>query len=155
MTQEVLGVDIGGVIINHAKVHGVYPPLPNVFEVLKKLGEERFGDRIFVVSHADLHMSGKMLEWLWDKHFFDITGIAIGNVHFCHRRIGKVEICLRFGITHFIDDRREILTYLHSAEIKNLYLFQERKEEANSYMDILPNVIRVASWGEVAKQLLE
>lgn len=154
MAKEMLAVDIGGVIINHTKVGDVYPPLPDVFEILKKLREERFGENLHLVSHADPYLRHDMLSWLGDQNFYQLTGISFSHINFCEQRSGKAVICKGLGVTHVIDDRREVMAYLRAVGISQLYLFQEREEEQGKFLEVMPYVKRVASWREVAQELL-
>ncbi len=99
-------------------------------------------------------MESDMLWFLWQNMFCDKTKISIDNFYFCRQRIQKAKICLELSATHVIDDRKEVLAYLHDVGIKNLYLFQEREQEQGKFMEVVPLVKPVASWQEVAKELL-
>src|SRR3989344_2807023 len=153
MADQTLGVDIGGVIINRTLKGDSYPPLPDVFEVLKNLREKKFGN-IILVSHADSDLRMKMLDWLLRQDFHRKTGISFLNIHFSRKRSEKVAICRKYKVTHFIDDRTEVLGHLLGSGIKSLYLFQGRQDEMKSNMHILPFIKQVASWQEIAKELL-
>ena len=153
MADQTLGVDIGGVIINRTLKGDSYPPLPDVFEVLKNLREKKFGN-IILVSHADSDLRMKMLDWLLRQDFHRKTGISFLNIHFSRKRSEKVAICRKYKVTHFIDDRTEVLGHLLGSGIKSLYLFQGRQDEMKSNMHILPFIKQVASLQEIAKELL-
>ena len=157
MNNEVLGVDIGSVIISKTWNNGFCPPLKNAFSVLKRLKNERFGDKVFVVSQQQFFMDKIVLLWLWYHNFYKATGIRVKDIYFCRKRIDKAAICKNLGITHFIDDRTEVLTYLHDVQIKNLYLFRPKGKyvETKIDTDILPFVKQVASWKEIEKEFLE
>jgi len=84
--QEILGVDIGNVIINNRLANwqngfreGGYSGIPiveNAFESLRRLSNERFGDRIVVISKCSLESQSKVLTWLLDNDFHNKTGIS-------------------------------------------------------------------------------
>ena len=156
MTDEVLGVDIGSVIISKTWNHGFLPPLENAFSVLKRLKNERFKGNVFIVSQQQPSMSTVVLLWLWYHNFYKATGIKTNDIHFCRRRIDKAGICKKLGITHFIDDRSEVLAYLHDVQIKNLYLFEPKGNYVETELNrhILPFVKQIVSWKEIEKELL-
>lgn len=154
--KEVLGIDIGGVIMSRLFIDGSYPPLLNVFDVIYNLKEKRFSKNIVIVSRADIYQRFQMIRWLGQQQFYKKTGVGIGQVFFCENRIDKADICQKKEVTHFIDDRKEIMTYLHRVGIKNLFLFQGRNEEGEGIYDhVLPHVVQVESWLEIKKALLE
>src|SRR3970040_1117951 len=134
MVKGILGVDIGGVIIDRVRNDGTdtafkskryleTTAIPGVFSSLAKL-RERFNGEIFVVSKAGLETELKTRDWLNHKGFYDLTGINPGDVHYCRERKEKAPICEWLGITHFIDDRLEILSYMYSVPNKYLFGFQ-------------------------------
>lgn len=153
----VLGVDFGGVLCSRftedAAGYADYPPIDGAFEALKKL-EGGFGKNIFIVSRASIDLRFHILKWLGAHHFCKATGISFDRVHFCERRKEKVEICQEREITHFIDDRTEVLEHLLKAGVKHLYLFQGRPDEMEERTHVLPKLRQVASWEEVLVELL-
>jgi hypothetical protein len=158
--KEVLGVDIGGVIIdpvndgmdtsffgdNFLRTTAV----PGAFEVLRKLSE-RFS-RIVLVSKCKERTQEKTLQWLAHHDFYALTGIEVDNVHFCRERYEKSGICERQEVTHFVDDRLEVLSYLTS--VNHLYLFRPRAEEVKRFSHFLPRVKQVNSWQALLKELV-
>jgi hypothetical protein len=154
MAREILGVDIGGVIINRTKFNGIYYPILNSFWALRQLRERRFGDNVFVVSHADAKMERDIRMGLRAWDFYEMTGIKPQNVGFCREREYKATICALFHVTHFIDDRTEVLEHLLDV-VPNLYLFQGMPEEIAPRKAVLSAVVQVTSWKEVIKKLLE
>lgn len=55
-------------------------------------------------------------------------------------------------MTHFIDDRLEVLSYLTAVE--NLYLFQPLEAEIREFGEYLDRVHRVQTWSELKVELL-
>jgi len=149
MQEEVLGVDIGRVILSKGA------KIPDGFRVLSRLKNERFGSNIFLISHAKPLTEINILWWLKHHRFYERTGIPQSHVYFCRKRIDKVLICRQLGITHFIDDRLENLGYVYTGtDIRNLFLFQPRKREVRKYRQFEDVVCTVHSWEEIERILL-
>lgn len=152
-----LGVDIGGVIIdrvnddtdtsffsdNYLQTTAV----PGAFDALRRLAAERFGERVFLVSKCGARVQERTLRWLDHHGFHDRTGIARECVHFCRQRHEKAGICAALGLTHFVDDRLEVLSHL--ATVGTLYLFQPRPAEVERFRHALPRVRPVDSWQDI------
>lgn len=161
MRDEVLGVDIGGVIIDRVNDESdtsffsdnylLSTEVQDVFETLADL-RKRFKERIHLVSKCGKRTQEKTLNWLNHKHFYDITGIATEKVWFCRERKGKAPICERLGVTHFVDDRLEILGSLNTVDSR--YLFRPNEEEVLKFAHHLPLVKRVNEWREIRAELL-
>ena len=159
---EKLGVDIGGVLIdrindntdtsffgdNYLKTTTV----PNAFESVKRLAAARFGDEVHLVSKCGPNIERKSREWLAHHDFHAETGVPPERMHFCRRRQDKAPICKSLGLTHFIDDRLEVLSYLKS--VPHLFLFMPRPAEVKRHARHLKRVHRVESWAEVLAALL-
>ncbi len=163
VSAGVLGVDIGGVIIDGGKNDGTdtsffsdnylrTTAVPGVFDALRELAEKRFGDKIFLVSKCGQKVQNKTLHWLDHHRFYEITGIRPSNVWFCRERRDKAGICKHLGVTHFVDDRLEVLSYL--ASVSTLYLFQPDPQEVEKFASVLSRVRQVQSWEEILKMEL-
>lgn len=162
MNQEALGVDIGGVIIdrvndgtdtsffsdNYLQTTAV----PGVFAALRQLVEKRFRENIFLISKCGQRVQNKTLHWLDHHRFYDLTGIGRERVHFCRERHEKAGICKQLGITHFVDDRLEVLSNL--TTVSALYLFQPHPNEVKRFARFLNRVRQVNSWQEIVNDLL-
>lgn len=92
-------------------------------------------------------MQAKTLKWLEHHRFHDITGVSADRVHFCRKRSEKAGICERLGITHFVDDRLEILGSL--TTVGTLYLFQPNPNEVSRFAQFLDRINLVNSWEEI------
>ncbi len=157
--RDVLGVDVGGVIIDRVndgtdtsffgRNFLLTAAVADVFEVLKQLNE-RF-DKIVLVSKCGQSTQDRTRQWLAHHNFYDRTGLAEVDVHFCRERREKAPICQQLGVTHFIDDRLEVLGYLET--VSNLYLFQPIESEVKRFSRFLPKVKRMNSWQEVLRDL--
>jgi hypothetical protein len=134
-TPPVLGIDIGRVLIMagdqggpdtsflgssiEAAIHT--PPYPDMFEVVPEL-VSAFAGRVWLVSKAFPKTQEKTRRWLAHHRFFERTGIPDGNLIFCLRRDQKAQICQGKGITHFIDDRMDVLRHMR-AVVPHRFLF--------------------------------
>lgn len=160
--KQVLGVDIGGVIIDRAN-DGTdtsfftdnflqTTAVKDVFEALRLLARGDFKeDGVFLVSKCGPKVQAKTLEWLEYHNFYARTGIRRDNVYFCRARHEKAGICQELGITHFIDDRLEVLGNL--TTVNKLYLFQPRPDEVRKFARFLNRVKRVESWCEILREV--
>lgn len=157
--KEILGVDIGGVIIDRANDgtdtsffsdnYLATTAVPDAFEALRDLVARRFGGNAYLVSKCGQRIQEKTLSWLDHHRFYELTGISRDNVRFCRKRDQKAGICAELGITHFVDDRLEVLGYLKTVEA--LYLFQPRPSEVHTFRHFLPRVTTVDSWEEILR----
>jgi hypothetical protein len=126
-----LGVDIGGVIIQRTDDgddtsfwgdnYLATPAVPGAFVALRRLIEGKFGDNVFIVSKSGEYTEKRAREWLEHHAFFDRSGVRRDNVVFCRRREEKAGIARGLGLTHFVDDRLDILVSLE--DVTHRYLF--------------------------------
>lgn len=131
-----LGIDIGRVIIGADRPDGRAdtsfiqgsledalntPALAGVFESVPRL-VQLFDGRVWLVSKAGGRVQDRTRRWLERHRFFERTGIAPGNLRFCLERSQKAEHCKALGLTHFIDDRLDVLEHLHGL-VAHLFLF--------------------------------
>ncbi len=164
MNKEALGVDIGNVIIDHRLIskeeaklleerYSTIPATDGVFDCLKKLNDERFHGNIFLISKCTPWAKEKVSAWFKDNDFYNKTGVKPENVFFCQERSEKEKICKENNITHFVDDRLEVLSYMID-KVPNLFLFKPNEKEVEEFKQFLPKVIMVESWGEVLNNIL-
>jgi hypothetical protein len=159
---EALGVDFGGVIIDRvhedrtSDLRADYTaarPVEGAFAAIARLVAGRFGDRVWVVSRCDEANEPFILDWLERRGFYTTTGVARERVYFCRQRDEKAAICRSLGITHFVDDRLEVLSHLVGT-VPTLYLFRPRKQEVTSFSRVLPHVQQVRQWSDILDALL-
>ena len=117
--QVKIGIDIGGVIIAkynmgqdtsffsenylHSKA------VSGAFETIKYLTNIFGPENIYLISKCGNKLKEKTLEWFDYNNFYKITGFLERNIYFCYDRDSKIQICENLKITHFIDDRDDIL----------------------------------------------
>lgn len=83
-----------------------------------------FGGRVWIVSKAGPRMQKLTRTWLDRASFYSRTGFPAANLRFCLKREDKLGICEELALTHFIDDRLDVITLLRSS-VEHLYLFGE------------------------------
>lgn len=156
--SEMLGVDVGGVLIDRIRADGSdtsffsdrfleTPAVEGAFETLARLGRERFGQRICIVSKCGPKVEEKTRLWLAHHKILDALGLDARALHFCRERRDKGPICKRLRVTHFIDDRMDVLTHLTS--VPHRFLFGPQKAGVNA-----DGVVRAETWDAIAAALL-
>lgn len=156
--MEALGIDVGGVIISRATgapdtflSHESFlemPEVPGSIDTIKRLVSERFENRVFLVSKCGPRVQAKTRRWLKHHRFFERTGVGPKHVYFCLERSEKAQICRRLKITHFIDDRVDVLNALQNV---SCLLFDS---DGSSSVRSSSPIRLVRSWNEVAQILL-
>ena len=148
-----LGIDIGRVIIapgdddaDTSFLRGSLedalrtPPNAGMFDAVPEL-VRRFEGRAWLISKCGPKIQDKTRRWLDHHRFFERTGISPDHLRFCLRRPQKADHCRELGITHFIDDRVDVLEAL-SGIVPRRYLFGEQK----SKRPIPAGVVHVLTW---------
>jgi hypothetical protein len=120
----VLGVDVGRVIIapgagpadtsflNGSEEAALATPATEAcFDALARLATA-FDGRVWIVSKAGPRVAARTLRWFAHHRFFELTRIDPNQVRFCRERSQKRDHCLEHGITHFVDDRMDVLQHL-------------------------------------------
>jgi hypothetical protein len=146
-----LGIDIGRVLIAAEGTDGAdtsfiggsledalnTPPYEGMFEAVAPL-VDRFEGRVWLVSKCGPSVQAKSRAWLRHHRFFERTGIPPGNLRFCLQRPQKADHCRELRITHFIDDRTDVLHHLEGI-VPNRYLFgPQRKPVTVEGLVLLP-----------------
>jgi hypothetical protein len=133
-----IGIDIGRVImtpVEGGKADTTFlsgsleramqtPPSPGAFDGVKKL-VLAFSGRAWLISKAGPNVQHKTKLWLRHWDFYAITGLPPEQVRFCLERRQKAEHCRQLKITHFIDDRLDVLEAMRD-NVRYLYLFGEQ-----------------------------
>lgn len=126
----VLGLDVGGVLVDRVaertdtSFFGDVPmDTPAVSGALESIPVllELFEWRVHIVSKAGPKIAALTRQWLAVHGVTGGAGIPLGNVHFVRKRPEKHPICERLGVTHFVDDRVDVLGHL--ATVDHRYLF--------------------------------
>ena len=127
-----LGIDVGGVLVDRVAEGSDTsffgdrptdtPAVPGAFESVARLCRGPFQFRVHIVSKAGPKISDLTRAWLGHTGFFEQTGMSPSNVWFVRKRPEKAPICQRLGVTHFVDDRLDVLAALESVEHRYLFL---------------------------------
>jgi carboxypeptidase C (cathepsin A) len=160
--KKVLGVDIGNVIINSRlhdpktkevdeEVYASFPPSNGVFDSLQTLSEY-FDGEVYLISKCTEWAQEQILLWLKVRDFYTKTGIKENNIYFVRQRHEKDSVCQKLGVTHFIDDRLEVLSYMIEST-PNLVLFQPDSGEVKEFEKFLPMVTVAHDWAGVVQQI--
>lgn len=145
--NEVLGIDLGNTIIYKRE------PLPDAFRVIRELINKRFGERVYIVSRVNPEQEIRARAFVTSLEFTTHINIPIERVHFCRERHEKGPICKKMGITHFVDDRPEVMAHMPDTVIKKI-LFNPDPHEWCNYKQKLEGTFIVKSWVDVEKLLL-
>lgn len=175
-----LGIDIGGVITkkrNDAASKGeiwtsAYES-PGAFVAINRLVEIFGAENVFLVSRLTLGgpMQRKTKHWLHNMDFYGRTGVIEDNLRFCSKvdgPDGKGVIAEELGLSHFIDDKIDVLDsvfadpYGNSGDVVRehsgkLLLFAHGGQgfqppkipNANLTKDLRQHVQAVANWAQV------
>jgi hypothetical protein len=151
-----LGVDIGRVIMCPADADGrpdtsfldardddalEVPPTPHVLSVLPEL-VELFSGRVWLISKAGSRIEQLTRRWFEHHSFFERSGVLPDHVRFCRRRADKRTHTDELAITHFIDDRADVLSHLRGG-VENLYLFGVQTEPIPEWVVAVPDWLAV------------
>lgn len=153
-----LGVDFGGVIVERSDdtSDGSFfgtrpldtPEMPGAIDTIAALASGRFLGRVFVVSKASPRIEALTRQWMRHVDFHRRTGIFDANIVFVRDRLAKGEVCRKYGLTHFVDDRLDVLESM--PFVPQRYLFASVHAP-----QVTPTMIQsVASWA-VLRDLLE
>ncbi len=162
---QVLGLDFGGVILDFIRYNDTdlsfkgdnylnTPEVARAIESVKKLNEAKFKGNIYIVSRHGPEGPKRILEWIHHKNFFEITGIPEDHFYPCAERHEKEGIVRKLGITHFVDDRAEVLGHMVGV-VPHLYLFQNLAENKEEFSHIRDQMTFVESWDELMPLLLQ
>lgn len=158
-----LGIDFGKVIISSvdtgsadtAFLSGTMdqairtPPNPAAFETIKELVQTVDGC-VWIISKASPPTQAKTRAWLKHWGFFETVGLSWDKLRFCLKRKDKVEHCRELRISHFIDDRLDVLDYLKS-DVSHLYLFGPQPRDQT-----IPDWVKpVQDWPDTKNHIMQ
>jgi hypothetical protein len=159
-SSSCLGIDIGRVIMCPVHDDGqpdtsfltaddaealATPAAPGMFDVVPRL-VDAFGGRVWLVSKAGARIEALTRRWFVRHEFFARTGLREDQARFCRRREDKRTHAAELGLTHFIDDRTDVLTHLRGL-VPHLGLFGVQSEPAPEW------TVPIADWFAVKRAL--
>lgn len=155
-----IGIDIGGVIIdrnrndesdtslfgeNYLNAYAV----KDAFQAIQRLNcGGIFKDQVYVVSKCGHNIERKSREWLAHNKFHEFTGVPAERVRFCRRRSEKAPIAQELGLTHFVDDKLEVLGYMRDV-VPNRILFNPDLSEVKAMSQTAGPAVLAFSWMDV------
>ncbi|HVH99888.1 MAG TPA: hypothetical protein VM869_14295 [Enhygromyxa sp.] len=154
-----VGVDIGRVIINgdgpdtaffgHDQAEALRTPaVPGAFDGVAEL-VRRFGaGRVYLVSKCGPKIQERSLAWLGHHGFWAATGVDPAHVRFCRERRDKAQHARQLGLTHFVDDRFDVLSHLVGL-VDRMYLFGPQRRRSQQ----LPGMLLTPRWSDVLDDL--
>jgi len=138
--MTVLGIDLGYTVVTKEKT-----PFDDAFRVIRRF--KQAWKNVIIVSRVNEEQKRQSLAWL-DKHnFYGVTGIPDYHVFYCAERHEKAIICQQQGVTHFIDDRPEVMSHL-APHIHKL-LFNPIQTDVDKFQDKLILTKIVGNWKEI------
>jgi hypothetical protein len=151
-----IGIDIGRVIIsgdhhpdgsdtsffsgNDNQLFAT-PMVPDAFTAIAEL-VEHFHGRAWLVSKCGSNVAARSNRWLGHHGFWDMTGISPDSVRFCRERRQKAGIAQELGITHFVDDKSDVIASL-AGIVEHRYLFGPQNRPAPSGSTHTPDWVNV------------
>jgi hypothetical protein len=145
---KVLGVDCGDVIF-----YTWGRMVPGSLDGLRSLARSGDFKNIYIVSKANPVTRVIFLIRLRAIGFWNYTGIPRENLFFVRRPEDKAGVCKRLGVTHFIDDRLEVLFYLKNVPHRYA-LAPRRPHELTRYPGTREEVTVVRSWSELVPKII-
>jgi hypothetical protein len=157
-----LGIDVGRVLISPGDesapdtsfIGGSLqdalrtPPYEGMFDVVPRL-TQKFAAQVWIISKCGPRVQERTRQWLGHHRFFERTGIDAANLRFCLQRPQKALHCAELGITHFIDDRLDVLEAMRDIVSQRLLFGPQRAAPSPD-----AGVRLVRDWTEVALELL-
>lgn len=150
----VIGIDIGGVLVDRASEGSdtsffgadpmATPAVRGSHEAVRTVVGLFGRNHVHVVSKAGPKISELSRRWLHEQRLLDRGAISPSNVHFVRKRVDKHSVCRRLGITHFVDDRADVLQHLVTVDYR--YLFSGGLGSNDPATQIPEGVSIVATW---------
>ena len=128
---------IGGSIedaLNTSPYEGMFQAVPELTTL--------FAGQVWLISKCRSRVQEKSRLWLQHHRFFERTRIKPDNLRFCLERPQKADHCRELGITHFIDDRIDVLDHL-AGLVPHRFLFGPQK-----LLRFPSGVVYVPTWGD-------
>ncbi len=150
--RPALGIDIGRVLMCPAADDGrpdtsfltgneadalATPASPGMWEVVPDLWR-RFDGQVWLVSKCGKRIEALTRLWLEHHQFSHRTGIQPDHWRFVRRRPEKADVAFALSLTHFIDDRLDILEHLR-VTVPNLGLFGVQNQPIPEWVTHIPN----------------
>lgn len=148
----IVGFDIGGTITQATFGSNVKEPWPESFRVIKRILLE-ISPLAYIVSRVNEEQKTRAINWLYDNDVYAKTGLLKDNVFWCKERHEKGPIVQTLGITHFIDDRPEVMKYLPLDTVK--IMINPDPVHLYEHCNLLRNYTVCKDWLEIEKFMFD
>ncbi len=157
----VLGVDLGGVVIGGDSNEDTSfwggrpmetPQIAGAIDALRRL-HKLFAGRVFVVSKAGPRVEALSRQWLEEHGFHNTIGIGADHLHFVRERADKADVCASLEITHFVDDRRDVLGHLDGVVPYRFLFAPPGRATTDAPAPTQTSVITVAGWPDAVAKI--
>ena len=123
------------------------PPIEGAFEGARILFE-RFEGRLWLVSKCGPRIEARTRLWLDEWRFYEATGMPREHLRFCRKRPEKRDHAVALGLTHFVDDRLDVLRHLEGA-VPHRYRFGPARPD-----DVIgPQILPVPDWRAAVERI--
>ncbi len=154
--RSALGIDIGRVLMCPAADDGrpdtsfltgteaqalLTPAAPGMWDAVPAL-VQMFNGRVYLVSKCGKRIEELTRKWLEHHQFYLKTGIRPEHWRFVKRRPEKADVAFALSLTHFIDDRLDILENLRTT-VPHLALFGVQTQPIPDW------AVHLKSWSEL------
>ncbi len=119
------------------------PPATGAFAFIEEL-VRRYDGRVWLVSKCGASVERKTRIWLEFQRFHETTGVPRSHLRFCRERHQKADHARELGLTHFIDDRVDVLRHLRGL-VPHLLRFGEDGDPCPAW------AVPVRDWNEVSE----
>lgn len=155
-----IGIDIGRVIIGGEGADTSFldgdeaaaMATPAVAGAFASIGElwRRCDGRVWLVSKAGDRVQARTRRWLDARGFYVATGMTRDRLRFCRQRHEKADHARQLALTHFIDDRFDVLQYLEGIVAQRILFGPQKRRHPQS-----PTLIHARDWRDVMQCLRE
>lgn len=143
--EGVEGADTRFLALPEDEALAIAPPA-GAFQIIAAL-VVKFQGRVSIVSKAGPRIQRLTQAWLEAHGFFELTGMPRTALYFCRERSEKRDRALKLKLTHFVDDRVDVLAHLETV-VPNRYLFGQNAH-------VPPWAVHVPDWAAVQRELLD
>jgi len=124
------------------------PAEPGSIAALREICNAANGN-VWIVSKCGPRIERRTRLWLAHHDIFEKTGLAADHLRFCRERREKRGHCRELAITHFVDDRLDVLEHLRGL-VPHLFLYGVQPPSTARPAWLTP----VANWPAVLRALL-
>lgn len=145
-SKIILGLDLGNTIVATTPQGKV--PFDDAIRVINRLVKDLSPQEVYIVSRVNAEQHVRAEQWITDHRLLEQTGILRENIHWCAERSDKALICKKLGITHFVDDRPEVMSHMLGI-VPCRILFGANEKDILHYKESLDGVIYTNTWLEI------